>query len=108
MNEPNKMIHSQPSPLAGKTVRIKDIAGDYLAGAEYEVEDWWDRVAGQTWKQGWVCDGNLACLDFAVRCGARAGSGGLPLDDEVLYGKVGGLGKLVHITDIDPNPQEQA
>lgn len=47
------MNHATPSPLAGKTVRIKKgkthpKAPD-LGGAEYRVEDWWDRVYGKPW-----------------------------------------------------------
>lgn len=81
------MIHENASPLAGKTVRI---AGGRLAGSDYVVEDWWDRVAGRSWMH---CDGNPACLEYAV-------ASRTPIDNEVLYGKVGGAGKLIHISDI--------
>lgn len=82
-------MHVEPSPLAGKEVKI--IAG-VLAGLAYRVEDWWDRVAGRSWMD---CDGNAACLDYAWRDRH-------PFDDEVLYGKIeGGLGKLVHVSHIE-------
>ena len=55
------MMHDQPSPLAGKSVRI--VKGR-LAGLGYVVEDWWDRVVGRSWMD---CDGNPACLDYAMR-----------------------------------------
>jgi hypothetical protein len=82
------MIHDAPSTLAGKTVRIKE------TGDLYKVEDWWDRIAGKSWGD---CDGNPACLAYAL----RAGGLGLPPDDEVLYGKIGPLGHLIHMTEIE-------
>ena len=91
------MRHSEPSPLAGLVVTIKADAAE-LGGQKYRVEDWWDRVAGKSWM---VSDGNPACLHYAMR-GHR-----LPMNDEVLYGKVGPFGKLVHITEIElPQPSE--
>ena len=42
--------------------------------------------------------GNPACLDYAVRSSSL--EDGLPTDDEVLYGKIGGYGKLVHISEV--------
>lgn len=85
------MMHDAASPLAGKTVAI--VAG-VLAGNQIVVEDWWDRVAGKSWM---ICDGNPACLDYAMREST-------PLDDEVIYGKVGMFGKLVHVSQLgEPN-----
>lgn len=42
-------------------------------------------------------DGNPACMNYAI----RAGFSDLPTDDEVLYGKIGGFGHLVHISEIE-------
>ena len=83
-------MHNIESPLAGNVVTIK--SGDF-AGSEYRIEDWWDRVGGKSWM--W-CEGNAACLNYGV----RSGFGGLPLDDEVLYGKIGSLGHLIHISEL--------
>ncbi|MFI1195488.1 hypothetical protein ACH4T9_19835 [Micromonospora sp. NPDC020750] len=81
------------SPLAGQTVTIRaDVAK--LGGKEYRVEDWWINVAGRSWMD---CVGNPAALTYA----ARGGFADLPTDDEVLYGKVDGLGYLVHISEIE-------
>lgn len=79
------MMHDQPSPLAGRTVQI---AQGVLAGRSLVVEDWWDRAAGKSWMH---CDGNPACLEYAMR--ERT-----PLDDEVVYGKIGSFGALVHVS----------
>lgn len=65
-----------------------------FGGAEICVEDWWDRVAGMSWM---VCDGNPACLLYAM----RAGFSDLPTDDEVIYGKVGPYGHLVHVSELE-------
>lgn len=83
-------IHESASELAGKTVVIT--AGEYK-GHEYRVEDWWDRIAGKSWG---MCDGNPACLEYAFRMGTEGG----PTDDEVLYGKIGFFGKLIHVSQI--------
>lgn len=87
------MIHSKPSPLAGKKVKI--IKGA-MRGHEYHVEDWWDRVAGKSWRD---CDGNPACLGYAMRTGLKDRD--IPPNDEVLYGKVGALGHLIHISEVE-------
>lgn len=92
------MMHQEPSPLAGKTVKIKTGVKHpqypNFGGAEFRVEDWWDRVSGKSWM---FCDGNPACLIFAV----RTASADVPTDDEVLYGKVGAFGSLVHVSEIE-------
>lgn len=86
--------HDKPaesSSLAGKTVKIKDGAV-HVGGSEYHVEDYWHLIAGKSWM---FCDGNHACLDYAMR------NIGLPIDNNVLYGKIGNAGKLVHISEIE-------
>jgi hypothetical protein len=82
-------------PLAGKTVRLKGEPSPFnLDGQEYTVEDWWINVAGRSWM---VCDGNPACLMYAMRSGAAH----LPTDNEVVYGHTSdGLGNLVHQSEI--------
>lgn len=88
-------IHAEPSSLAGTTV-IVDIGN---GTQEYRVEDYWDRVSGGSWM--WA-KGNPAALNYAVRtalAGAKAGRR-VPLDDEVLYGKIGSFGHLVHVSEV--------
>lgn len=93
------MIHKEAHPLAGQTVKLNDKAKDALQGCVVEgallrVDDWWDRTAGRSWM---ACDGNPACLQYAMRTGLS----GLPsLDDEVVYGKIDGLGHLVHVSEL--------
>lgn len=83
------MIHTEPHSLAGQTVDIK-IDGETL---ECRLEDWWDRVYGSSWM---FADGNPAALKYAM----RAGFAGLPVDNEVVYGKVGAFGHLIHVSEI--------
>lgn len=90
--------HADPHPLAGQTVTLDDglalgMNGQRLAGATFEVEDYWDRVAGGSWMHA---EGNPVCLEYAM----RSGFAGLPTDDEVLYGKVEGRGHLVHVSEV--------
>jgi hypothetical protein len=91
------MKHDEPSPLAMTTVTLgavmPDARGMVIEGAQYHVEDWWDRVSGQSWMSS---DGNPAAMQYAI----RSGMGGGRIDDEVLYGKIDGFGHLVHISEI--------
>lgn len=91
------LSHEDAHPLAGQTVHL-NVAGDHplvkeLSGKEYRIEDWWDRLTGGSWMHA---DGNPAALKYAF----RAGMTGLPTDDEVVYGKVGAFGHLVHVSEL--------
>jgi hypothetical protein len=88
-------MHNEKSPLANKTVKIKAEANE-LGGNKILIEDWWDRVAGKSWM---FCDGNIACLGYAMR--TALANPRVPNNDEVLYGKINGLGYLVHISELE-------
>ena len=88
------MRHTEPHPLAGQTVLISNDA-DEIGGEEFVVEDYWDRITGKSWM---ISDGNPACIHYAMRIGFQEKQ--VPTDDEVLYGKVGFFGKLVHVSEI--------
>lgn len=79
-------------PFAGKTIQI-DIPG--IGTGYFWIEDWWDRVSGESWM---FAQGNPAALKYAMRSGMRRPS--LPTDDEVVYGKFEGLGHLVHASEL--------
>ena len=64
-----------------------------VEGAVFTLEDWWENVSGTSWR---LSAGNPAALQYA----ARSGMAGLPDDDEVVYGKIGHLGYLVHISEL--------
>lgn len=65
-----------------------------VPGAIFHIEDWWDRVSGGSWQ---VSIGNPAALQYSLRSVAND----LPIDDEVVYGKIEGLGHLVHVSEIE-------
>lgn len=80
------------SKFAGKTVIV--VSGEYK-GQEILIEDWWQNVSGKSWMSS---DGNPACLQYAIRTVLH---NKVPLDNEVLYGMIGELGHLVHITELE-------
>ena len=93
-------MHKKKSEFAGKTARIKEHIShpqvDKFGGSEIEIEDWWDRIFGSSWM--WA-KGNPVCMVYSIRTGLT--NNPLPTDDEVLYGKIGGLGHLVHIKELE-------
>lgn len=77
-------------PQAGKTVKLTK---GKFKGEEYRIEDWWHKITGNSWMYS---EGNPACLNYAIRSSQED----LPLDDQVLYGKIGALGYLIHESEI--------
>lgn len=94
------MLHKERSEFAGKHVRIRDgikhLQVKNFGGSKILIEDWWDRVSGGSWM---FAQGNPGCLVYALRTGTSKTPP--PTDDEVLYGKIEGLGHLVHISEIE-------
>ncbi|QBI97727.1 hypothetical protein SEA_DOGFISH_38 [Gordonia phage Dogfish] len=91
----NTTIHPEPHPMAdcAVVVRVKSIAADNPQPMVLMVEDYWDRVTGGSWQTA-VDSGE------ALAYGLRAGFARLPLDDEVLYGTIGSVTLLVHVSEI--------
>lgn len=90
--------HTQPHPQAGQTVKVTPAAAVYghqtTNPFEFRIEDWNDRVFGESWMD---LVGHPAALGYAM----RSAIGGLPLDNDVVYGKdERGLGHLVHVSEI--------
>ena len=83
-------VHGEPFEGAGETYALnaKGLDADTM-----RVEDYWDRVTGGSWM---FADGNPAAIAFAVRSAVA----GLPTDDDVVYGKVDGLGHIVHVSEL--------
>jgi hypothetical protein len=97
-------IHGEPHPLAGKKVQLRAGVSDpergmVTAGAEFEVQDWWDRVSGKSWTK---CPGDTAVFQYGMRIFSL---GTIALDDEVVYGKIGPYGHLVHNTELPGEPE---
>lgn len=92
-------MHEAASEYAGQTVKLGELKGPserdgLVAGADYRVEDWWDRISGQSWRDS---NGNPAAMKYAVRIGT---AGAVLPDDEVLYGKIAGFGHIVHVSEL--------
>lgn len=84
-----------PSLYAGQTVQLRADAAE-LGGQPCEIVDWYERTgAGKTWRQA-LEEGDPRAQGYAV----RRGLGKLPLDDEVLFGRVDGMGQLIHVSEI--------
>ena len=90
-------MHSESHPLAGQTVTLSNAAdpvrGVVVSGEEFRIEDYWDKLTGGSWM---FAEGNPAALQYAFRSGVC----GLPVDDEVVYGKIGPYGHLVHVSEL--------
>jgi hypothetical protein len=78
-------MHEQSHPLAGQTVSS--------SLGEFEIEDWWDHLTGKSWM---YANNNPAAMNYAMRAGVAR----LPVNDEVVYGHVRGMGHLVHVTEL--------
>jgi len=91
-------IHKKCHPKSGDIVKIKEGVEHFqqpnFGGSEFHLEDWHDRLMGKSWMD---CDGNPACLIY----GMRSATANLPIDNDVVYGKVNGLGHLVHVSELD-------
>lgn len=89
--------HTAEHPGAGRTFTVHPAYEHQLLvdGAEFRLENWWDHetVHGASWM---FAQGNPAALNYAM----RSGLGNIPLDDEVVYGHVGSLGYLVHVSEL--------
>lgn len=91
------MIHDVPHPLARESVTVRtdiQINRGIPAGSSVWIEDWWDRVYGESWMDS---VGNPAAMLYGMRVGMEQ----LPLDDEVVYGKYEGLGLLIHVSELE-------
>lgn len=94
MNKPRER-----SPYAGCEVKTrpdvgKDMGGRDLGNQVFRVEDWWENVYGRSWM---VANGNPAAMVYGIRIGMK---GSVPIDNEVLYGKIGGMGYLFHVSEL--------
>jgi hypothetical protein len=93
------MIHKTKSPLAGKRVGIKRHIA-VMGGKFFEVNDWYDRVAGRSWRSWSAFDAPAEVQGYSVRAGVK----NLPLNDEVLVGKIlggGATGDLLAICHVN-------
>lgn len=91
-------IHKEPSEFAGKRVAVELKAEHGQLDGTYhfaEVEDYWDRLTGGSWM---YADGNPAAMIYGMRNGLSGGK--IPMDNEVVYVKIGPFGHLLHTSEI--------
>ncbi len=92
------MTHRNSHPFAGLTVSltrgINDPNGSYPVGTEYHLEDYADRINGRP--IDWQNPRTFAELNYIRRSALDK----QPLDENVVYGKIGSLGYLVHESEI--------
>jgi hypothetical protein len=96
-------MHTEQHSLAGQTIvldQIEDISDHPKA---FTVEDWWDRLDQGSWLMA-AHKGNFAAKKYAARiCDSET----ILPDDEVVYGKIDGLGHLIHVSEL-PDAVEEA
>lgn len=87
---------------AGKKLKVKEGAGRLSLGmlAEgliFEAEDYWINITGKSWGN---CNGNPACIEYALRTATQKLK--TPFyDDKVVYGKIDGFGHLFHESELE-------
>jgi len=94
-------IHTTPSMLAGKSVKIKRHIS-IMGGRFFHVFDWYDRHAERGWRAYTRFDAPDEVSAYAIRAGAKS----LPMDDEVLIGDIVLEGNvkqrtLIHMNEIE-------
>jgi len=91
---PENGLHDEPSPLAGKEVTFNN--AEMHGNRRIFIEDWWDRVSGESWRTSAEEGVQAACV-YAARL---VEDDDIPRDNQVLYGKLGNMGCLVHESEI--------
>lgn len=83
------------SSLANKELKI--IKG-YLKGNTILIEDWWKKVSGENWQDS--AFRNPAAYNYCVNHQSEY-SNHTPSVNWVLYGKIGALGYLVNVNELE-------
>ncbi len=88
------MIHLEPHPLAGKTITVEINHPQTAPIMQFRVDDWWDRVAEESWQTS----ERPAAWYYALRCALQK----LPSDDDVVYGhdRETHLGHILHVSEL--------
>jgi len=73
--------------------KLKTIKSGSLKDQKIKIEGLWRDVFGSSWM---FANGNPACLHYAM----RSAKDNLPTDDKVYYGKINGMGHLVHESEL--------
>ena len=93
-----------PFEHAGKKVKVKEGVGKGLqvgdmSGMDFVIEDWCENVLGVSWM---FANGNPAAIEYAFRTASNGDKNNVPhLSNDVVYGKIGGLGHLFHVNELN-------
>ena len=96
----------EKSKYAGQTVKTKEGVGNGvqcgdMSGTEFIIEDWAENVLGCSWMNA---NGNPAALEYAIRSAMFGHNNDVPIfSDDVLYGKIGGIGHLFSVNELELN-----
>lgn len=101
------VLHTEEHPMAGHRVTAFVRRADKALGSvtveetEVVVEDWADRVWGDSWG---IQDGNPTAMIYAIRVGflRNVEPNAFESVEEVVYVKSDGLAMLVHDTELGP------
>lgn len=80
---------------AGEILKIKETVPKF-GGMNFKAEDYWENVSGKSWMDS---NGNAAAIFYAIRTGTQIFK--VPVDDEVVYGKIGQMGYLFHVSELE-------
>lgn len=81
----------------GKWEKVRIVLGT-LKGNEYLVEGYWDELTGKSWLE---TDFRPAIMNYAFRTSTEKHLKEYEYSEEVLYGKIGIYGHLVHVSEIE-------
>ncbi len=96
----------EKSTYAGQTVKTKAGVGHGvqcgdMSGREFIIEDWAENVLGRSWMNA---NGNPAALEYAMRSAMFGDIYHVHIfSEDVLYGKIGGLGHLFSVNELELN-----
>lgn len=89
---------------AGATAKLKsgvgcDMVGNDMSGKPFVIEDWFENVVGCSWM---AANGNPTALIYAMRTAKNGANNGVyPFSNDVVYGKVDGMGFAFHVNEFE-------
>jgi hypothetical protein len=96
-DQPTTTVHPERHPYANRVVLLSNNAQDPLdrkvvPGTDFVVLDWADRCFGSPWR--------TVRYPVTGAYAVRVELAELPIDDEVVYGRIGSTYYLVHETEL--------
>lgn len=76
-----------------KLQELRIIKSGKFKGERFKIEGLWKDISGISWMHA---NANPACMLYAI----RSVHDNLPFDDNVFYGKIDGMGCLIHESEL--------